>query len=89
MEDISSIKIKKIARISGLLYLIVIGACMFAELSVRQALFVTNDSLATAKAIQANEMLYRFGFVADLINLICGLPVILFFWLLFKKSHYY
>lgn len=89
MEDISSIKIKKIARISGLLYLIVIGAGMFAELSVRQALFVTNDSLATAKAIQANEMLYRFGFVADLINLICGLPVVLFFWLLFKKSHYY
>jgi hypothetical protein len=89
MQDSSIKNLKNLARVSGILYLLVIAAGMFAELFVRQALFVSGDALATGNNIQANEIFYRFGFVADLINLICGLPIILFFWVLFRPSHPY
>ena len=89
MEELSFKEVKRFARVSGFLYLIVIGTGLFAEAFVRQKIMIPNDALATAHQIQANEMFYRLGFVADLINFICGLPVILFFWVLFRQSHKY
>jgi len=80
---------KKLARIAGLLYLIVIGTGLFAEVFVRQALRVSGDAMATAHNIQAAEMLYRFGFVADLTNFIIGLPCVLIFYILFKQVNKY
>lgn len=76
---------KNIARISGLLYLIVIATGLFAEVFVRQAFKVSGDALATANNIQSSEMLFRWGFVADLINFVCGLPVVLIIYFLFKQ----
>lgn len=84
MQNDTSFPLKKFARISGFLYLIVIAGGLFAEVFVRQALHVPHDVIATAKNIQTHEQLYRFGFFADLLNFICGLPVILFFYLLFS-----
>ena len=75
---------KILARIAGLLYLIVIATGLFAEVFVRQAFKVSGDALATANNIQSSEMLYRWGFVADLINFVCGLPVVLIIYYLFK-----
>ena len=75
---------KNLARIAGLLYLVVIATGLFAEVFVRQALKVSGDALATANNIQSSEMLYRWGFVADLINFVCGLPVVLIIYYLFK-----
>jgi len=80
---------KKLARIAGLFYLIVIGTGLFAEVFVRQALRVSGDPIATAHNIQASEMLYRWGFVADLSNFIIGLPCILIFYILFKQVNKY
>jgi len=74
---------KQLARLAGLLYLVLIASGMFAEVFVREALNVPGDAMATAQHIRASEMLYRWGFVADLINLICGLPVILIFYIFF------
>lgn len=76
---------KNLARIAGLLYLIVIATGLFAEVFVRQALKVPGDALATAKNIQSSEMLYRWGVVADLINFVCGLPCVLIVYFLFKR----
>ena len=75
---------KNLARIAGLLYLIVIATGLFAEVFVRQALHVSGDALATANNIKMSEMLYRLGFVADLTNFICGLPCVLILYILFK-----
>ncbi len=80
---------KTLARIAGLLYLIVIITGLFAEMFVREALAVSGNALATAHNIQTSEMLYRLGFVSDLINLICGLPVILIFYILFRQVSKY
>lgn len=76
---------KNLARIAGLCYLIVIATGLFSEVFVRQALKVSNDALATAQNIQTHEILYRLGFVADLINFIVGLPSVLIIYYLFKR----
>ncbi len=76
---------KNLARIAGLLYFIVIATGLFAEVSVRQAFKVSGDALATANNIQSSEMLFRWGLVADLINFVCGLPVVLIIYFLFKR----
>ena len=78
---------KNLARIAGFCYLIVIGTGLFSEVFVRQTLRVSNDALATAHNIQTNEMLFRWGFVADLINFVVGLPAILIIYFLFKRTN--
>ena len=76
---------KNLARIAGLLYLIVIATGLFAEVFVRQALKVSGDALATANNIHSSEMLFLFYLVADLINFVCGLPCVLIIYFLFKR----
>ena len=78
---------KNLARIAGFCYLVVIATGLFSEIFVRQALRVSNDALATAHNIQTNEMLFRWGFVADLINFVVGIPTILIIYHFFKKSN--
>ena len=75
---------KNLARIAGLLYLIVIATGLFAEVFVRQALTVSGDAMATAHNIQSSEMFFRYGFVADLINFVIGLPSVIIIYILFK-----
>ena len=78
---------KNLARIAGLCYLIVIATGLFSEVFVRQELRVSNDALTTAHNIKNNEMLFRFGFVADLINFVIGIPTVLIIYHFFKKSN--
>ena len=78
---------KNLARIAGFCYLIVIATGLFSEVCVRQSLRVSNDALATAYNIQTNEMLFRWGFVADLINFVVGIPTIVIIYHFFKKSN--
>jgi len=78
---------KNLARLAGFCYLVVIATGMFSEIFVRQALRVANDALATAHNIQTNEMLFRWGFVADLFNFVVGLPTVLIIYHFFKKSN--
>lgn len=76
---------KNLARIAGLCYLIVIATGLFSEVFVRQALRVANDAVATANNIQTHEMLYRWGFLADITNFVIGLPSVLIMYFLFKR----
>jgi hypothetical protein len=78
---------KNLARIAGVCYLIVIATGLFSEVFVRQALRVANDAALTASNIQANEMLYRWGFVADITNFAIGLPSVIIMYYLFKRVH--
>jgi len=72
------------ARIAGALYLIVIAGGLFAEVFVRQRLIVPSDAAATARNILAHEQLYRLGFAAGLVCLVCNIPFALIFYELFK-----
>src|SRR5512141_2992650 len=74
---------KLYARVAGLLYLIVIVAGIFAEIFVRSRLVVASDTAATAHNIVTHELLYRFGFAAELIEILCGVFLALIFYELF------
>jgi Domain of unknown function (DUF4386) len=63
------------ARTAGFLYLIIIVGGAFAELAVRQKLVVANDAAATAANILANEQLFRWGFAAQLVPLLCNMAM--------------
>jgi hypothetical protein len=82
-----TISTRLLARIAGLGYLMVIITGVFSEIFVRQALRVPGNAMATFQNIQTHEMLFRWGFVADLLNFIIGLPVALIIYILFKKTH--
>jgi len=64
---IAGLSQRKAARVAGVLYLIVIVAGVSAEFFVRQRLIVPGNATATANNIMANELLFRLGFVSDLI----------------------
>jgi hypothetical protein len=70
------------ARIAGVLYLIVIAAGAFAELFVRGKLIVSRDAAATARNIVAAEPLWRTGFVATIVMLVCALGLSMIFYVL-------
>lgn len=55
------------ARIAGVLYLIVILCGIFAEKYVRITLVDLTDGAQTIANISQNELLYRLGFVSDLL----------------------
>ena len=72
------------ARIAGFLYLVIILCGAFAEAFVRQRLIVSADVAATAANILAQEQLFRLGFIADLIPLLCNMLLAVIFYDLFK-----
>lgn len=76
---------RRTARITGLLYLIIIVAAGFAEGAVRGVLIVPGDAAATAENIRASEMLFRAGFVADLVAFASDLAVSILLYVLLRR----
>ncbi len=74
---------KKLARIAGMFYLIIIVCGIFSEGFVRISLVVPQDAAATANNIQNSELLFRLGLIGDLFMVISDIVVaVLFFYLL-------
>lgn len=72
------------ARIAGFLYLIIIAGGIFAQIFVRDRLVVSGDAAATASNITSHELLYRLGFSAEVFYLLCGIPLKILLYQLFK-----
>ncbi len=68
---------RNLARLAGALYLLVAIFGGFAQMGARASVLVAGDSTATANNIRASEALFRFGFVADVINVVAFLGVAL------------
>jgi hypothetical protein len=77
-------EVTNIAKIAGLLYLLVIMFGMFSEVYVSQMIIVPGDPAATSQNIVASETLFRVGFVADLIHHTCFFLVSIALYLLLK-----
>jgi hypothetical protein len=73
-----------LARIAGALYLIITGCALFAYLYVRNQVIVADDTAQTAANFLAHERLYRLGFAAAVIVVICNLPLGLILYELLK-----
>jgi len=81
---IADLSQRKAARVAGLLYLILIVAGVFAQFFVRSKLIVPGDATATANNIMANELLWRLGFLSDVISFTSFLLLPLAFYVLLK-----
>jgi len=80
---IADISQRKAARVAGFLYLCV---WVFALIPgfIRSSLVVPGDAATTANNIMASEMLFRIGFVIDLIHQACLLLLAWVLYVLFK-----
>src|SRR5260370_5149754 len=84
MERIADASPRFKARIAGGFYLLIFVAAPFAEFFVRGRLVVYGDAAATATNILAHQSLFRLGFVAELVTIVCDTIVALIFYDLFK-----
>ena len=73
-----------LARIAGVFYLIITACALFAYLYVRGQVIVPGDMVRTAANILAHEQLYRTGFSAAVIVVICNPPMGLILYELLK-----
>jgi hypothetical protein len=77
-------ELRKIARITGVLYLIIIISGLFSEMFVRSGIIVHNDFQATANNILEKESLFRVGFISDMIMVMSDVGVALLLYILLK-----
>lgn len=76
----------KLARIAGLLYLLIIIFGLIAQVFVRDNLVDYDNATNTAKNILASEFWYRFGFVSELLMLVCDIGVATILFILLKET---
>ena len=71
---------KKIARISGLLYLIVVLTGIFSLAYVPKNLFIWDDATKTLENISSSELLFRFSIISSVIcyTAFLFLPILLY-----------
>jgi hypothetical protein len=76
--------IKNIARIAGLLYLILSALSAFGLVYVPSVLIVPRDAATTVSNILANEWLFRLGIVSNLLAFTVNIFVVVFLYKLLK-----
>ncbi len=75
----------KTARIAGILYIIMDVFLIFSGMVVDPKLYVPGDAVATVSNILASELLFRLGFVSNLVGLILQLLLVHALYELFKS----
>ena len=73
-----------LARIGGVLYLIIIVLGLFGEAFVRDKLIVSGNAAATAENIRSFEWLWRLGTAGNLVHLVCAVVLTLIFYILLR-----
>ena len=84
MGSIADTSPRQLARMAGALYLINILGGAFAIGVVPAMLVVSGDAAATARNIQAHELLYRLGLTAHLVVTVTNVPLAVIFYELFR-----
>ncbi len=77
----------KIARTGGFLYLLIVIFGLIAQIFVRDSLVDYDNATITAKNILASETWYRFGFVSELMMLVCDIGVTTILFILLKDTN--
>ena len=75
---------RALARIGGVLYLVIIVLGLWQEAFVRDRLVVSGDAAATAANLRAMEPLWRFGIAAEFVLLICAIGLLWILYLLLR-----
>jgi hypothetical protein len=74
---------RRLARLAGLFYLIIIVCGLFAELAVRSRLIDFGDAALTAANIEASIGLFRAGLVADVVMIVADVALAIVLYRLF------
>lgn len=77
---------KKVARIGGISYILLIILGLIAELFVREKL-ITSSSLETMNLVVDNPMLFKLGFLSDLLMVLLDVVVGFAFYILLKHHN--
>lgn len=77
---------RTLARIAGILYLVIFITAGFSQGFVRESMIVPGDASATAGNILAAEGLFRLGFASDLIAFMSDLVVSVLLYVLLKPA---
>jgi hypothetical protein len=85
-ERTSAVDERRLMRIGGLLYLIIIVLGIFSEVVVRGTL-IEDDIEVTAANILDSEWLFRVGFAADLVVFLSDAALAVVLFLLFRSVH--
>ena len=83
-QQLNFSNLKSIARLSGLLYLIVIICAGFSQGYVRGTIVIPGDAAQTAQHILTQSGLFRLGLATDLIAFIADAVIAVLFYQLFK-----
>lgn len=75
------------ARITGVLYLLIIVLGIFAEAGTRARVIVADDPGATAAMVAGSVGLLQLGFLADSIVFLCDAAVAVFLYVLLRPVH--
>jgi hypothetical protein len=75
---------RQVARVAGVLYLIIIAAGIWAFFFVRSSLIVPEDATATANKVMASQGLFRASIAADLIMIMSDVALAVAFYVLLK-----
>lgn len=73
-----------LARVASAFYLVIIVSAVFAYLYVRGQVIIPGDMARTAANIAAHERLYRMGFSAAVVTVVCNPPMGLMLYELLK-----
>lgn len=76
----------QIARLAGLLYLVIIVCGLFSELAVREPALITGDAAATLANLEATAGLFRLAFVADSLMILADVGLAAALYLLFRAE---
>nr|WP_320189990.1 DUF4386 domain-containing protein [uncultured Desulfobacter sp.] len=74
------------ARITGLLYLVIIALGLYSELFIRSNLISYENADITARNILSSQWLFRMGFFYDLVIFICDVVVAFLLYVLLKPA---
>lgn len=77
----------KLGRTAGILYLLIIIFGLIAQIFVRDRLVDYENAAITAKNILSSESWYRFGFVSELLMLLCDVGVAIILYILLKETN--
>ncbi|HJX00440.1 MAG TPA: DUF4386 domain-containing protein, partial [Terriglobales bacterium] len=83
-ELIAQASPRRMARITGVLYLLTIVTGIFAQGFVSERLVVPNDAAATAINILTQKSLFQLGFIVYMIEMACNIAVTALFYELLR-----
>jgi uncharacterized protein DUF4386 len=78
---------RALARLAGVLYLVIIAIGLWGELFVRGKLVVEGDAVATAANLRSQESLWRWAIAGELVLLTCAIIVLWILYVLLRPAN--